>query len=703
MSRTLIALLVGVSLGAAGAWWLAASHSSRPAIDEPLMVRDIVDVPQARAADVERHRSDRYSRVSTIEDTLALPGDFTQTEALYVLAGRSNSAVVQDLIHDANRIADPTDRNAALSILFLRLAELDPLSALTLARMPGFSKNRGLESTIWRTWSKLDLDAALAHARGMANPADRNLAAQSMLAAYGYLGNATTQRIEAELGVRADGNARARYLYNIADRAPAEAVRWIQSLPPMQQPESVRLLAGYLARRDAADMLAYAGLFQAPQHRKIFEDVIRAAYAQEQPERFLANLPPGVMRGPLSGEYLVALRVLAARDVDRALDYYDGLTSPNDRALLGSVIAGELATRDPERAIQWALEQDTSNATVVVGVLSQLAAVDPTRALFAIDQLDNAQVKRQVLGSVVGSAAQSDALAARAFVDNIANPRDREIATHALFNTWVMVDAAAALDNLLSTKVKNADSLIAQAGFNLAMNDLDAAIRTLPRIGGQVAGQWRAAIVQQLVQQRGAAAGQRFVEQQRGQPGYAEMQAAAINGLVDQDIHAARHMVESMPAGSARDQSYATVVSRHAYNDPQEAAGWLASIEDEQLRAMATQQVASAWQQTDPQGAMHWVLNLPAGPARDDAILGLSANLVDRGQAVTGGVIEQIDDPQKRKQAYILQVWNAARTDQERALALLSKIDLTDEERRQIEAEISRRSDAYYHGLGIQQ
>ena len=701
MARILIALFVGLSLGAAGAWWLVAGRTASPAIDEPLVVRDIVDVPRMRAADAEAHRQDRYARIRSIEDTLALPGDFAQTEALYVLAGRADSAEVQALVHEANRIADPTGRNAALSILFLRLAELDPLSALTLARLPGFSNIRSLESTIWRTWSKLDLDTALQAARNLPNAADRERAAQAILAAYGYLGNATTDRIEEELGVRADGNARQGYLYNIADRSPTEAVSWIQSLPPIQQLEAVNWLAAYLARRDSGDMLAYADLFQNPQHRKMFEGVIRAAIAQEQPERFLANRPPAALRGPEAGAYMVAFRALAARDIDRALEYYDGLTAPNDRAMIGGFIAREIAKRDPERAIQWVLEQDTLNGNLVDNVLSEVAAVDPGRALMAIERVDNPQLRRQALGSVVMHAAQADPLATRAYVDNIADAQDREMAMNALFGAWLVNDPAAALDNLLTTEVKNADSHIARAGFSLAMTDLDAAMRTLPRVDGQAAAQWRTAIAQQLVQQRGAEAAQRFIEQQRGQPGYTQMQAAVVHELAERDVYAARQMVDGMPAGSAKDQSYAAVVSRHAYANPQEAAAWLASIEDTGMRAMASQQVASAWHQVDPQGATNWVLNRPAGPARDDAILGLAANQVDTGGTLAADLIEKIDDPEKRKQAYVMQVWNVARTDQERARSLLRAIDLTDEERRQVEEQIGRMQEMYFPGFGF--
>lgn len=701
MARTLIVLFLGLSMGAAGAWWLGANRSPQPGISEPVVVRDIVDVPKMHAVDAEAHREDRYARIRTIEDTLALPGDFTQTEALYVLAGRADSAAVQELIHQANRIADPTDRNAALSILFLRLAELDPLSALTLARLPGFSKNRGLEATTWRTWSKLDLDAALQAAKNLRNPRDRNEAAQSMLAAYGYLGNAGTERIEKELGVRPNSESMARYLYNIADRSPAEAVSWIESRPPAEQQQLVRSLAGYLARRDSAQMLGYAHLFDNVRHRKVFEDTVSLRLAQEQPERFLENLPAGSVYGPRNGPYQVAMHALAAQDIERAIEFYEGLTSPQHRMAMGSVIAAELVKKDPDLALRWALEHDTPGSSVLVGVLSQLAAVEPARALRMIDQIDDKRVKSQLLSNVVLNAAQADTQAVRDYVDTIADPRDRRMAEQALVNAWLQFDPEAAVDYVLTADISQGKALVMHAGSNLAMHDLDAAIRTLARVDDQVAAQWRPAIAQQILQQRGIEAARRFLEQQRGQPGFAEMQAAVINGLVDQDIHAARQMVDSMPAGPARDQSFATVISRHAHRDPREAASWVASIEDESLRAMASQQVASAWHRADPQGAVNWVLNQPAGAVRDDAILGLSANLANQGEALTAALVEQIDDPQKRKQAYMLEVWNVARTDQERARAILRKLDLTDEERRQIETQISQSSRMYYEGFGV--
>ena len=50
-----------------------------------------------------------------------------------------------------------------------------------------------------------------------------------------------------------------------------------------------------------------------------------------------------------------------------------------------------------------------------------------------------------------------------------------------------------------------------------------------------------------------------------------------------------------------------------------------------------------------------------------------------------------------------MQVWNIARTDQERARALLRRIDLSDEERRQMEERLSEMSQMHYQGFSIVQ
>ena len=85
--------------------------------------------------DKEQQSADEMNFAS-IEEVVALPTEFARSSALYAIAGRSDSADVQNLIFEANRIADDEERVRLLGILFFRLAETDPRSALALARKP---------------------------------------------------------------------------------------------------------------------------------------------------------------------------------------------------------------------------------------------------------------------------------------------------------------------------------------------------------------------------------------------------------------------------------------------------------------------------------------------------------------------------------------------------------------------------------------
>jgi hypothetical protein len=115
MRRSLPTLSAGFLCGAAAAFAVLqldliprhADQRSAPVIE---------NVPTMSREAAESHRATRYSEIHSIEDTLALPGDFAQTEALYTLAGRSDSSGIQNLIFQANGIADPSDRKAALQI-----------------------------------------------------------------------------------------------------------------------------------------------------------------------------------------------------------------------------------------------------------------------------------------------------------------------------------------------------------------------------------------------------------------------------------------------------------------------------------------------------------------------------------------------------------------------------------------------------------
>ena len=135
MARTITAIFAGVLFGAFAMLLVSNFDSGNVATDGN--IRDLAEVlPMTRAESV-RHREERYRTLSGVAEVMALPTEFARAEALYALAGRSGSAAVRALIFEADRIVDDVARARLLGILFSRLTEIDPRSALTLARNDG--------------------------------------------------------------------------------------------------------------------------------------------------------------------------------------------------------------------------------------------------------------------------------------------------------------------------------------------------------------------------------------------------------------------------------------------------------------------------------------------------------------------------------------------------------------------------------------
>ena len=105
-------LVAGIAIGSGAAWLILNDDSS------PDVVRDIVAVTQMTVDEGDKHREQSFEQLLTVEQVLALPTRFMRSEALHVLAGRSDSAAIQGLIFEANRVSDDSDRENALLILF---------------------------------------------------------------------------------------------------------------------------------------------------------------------------------------------------------------------------------------------------------------------------------------------------------------------------------------------------------------------------------------------------------------------------------------------------------------------------------------------------------------------------------------------------------------------------------------------------------
>lgn len=682
MARAFAMAAAGFLLGAAALFLLM--HVSQD--DPPAFSRDLGNVPPMSREAAESHRTSRYAGIRSIEDTLALPGDFAQTEALYTLAGRSDSARVQELIFQANRIADPSDRSAGLDILFLRLTELDPHSALALSRTAPFSAERRVEANVWHGWAKLDLDQALAAASALDSPAEKDLAAQALYAAYDYHGNETTEYIEQALGIPPNISTRAAYLFQLADRDPADAVDVINAMSDSSsRRQAAARLGQRLGRLPGGGPDQYAGLFDDTIARRAFVQSFRSAMAEADPEAVLDEMLAGKRSMHETMEAYSALQALASRDMDKAMEYLERIRNPQHRRMLASVVGQALAQADPQRALAWALENDPGmRRGLYIEMISSIAATDPELAIETANRLPAGMQRRQAFKMAVMAISQQDPARAVALLDQVEQREMRVDVARNLSMVWMQNDPDAAMTWMMTRDSTERRALLSMAASQLAQTDLETALQWLPRLDEESQRMWRMQIAPHIAMQGSVEEAQRFIRRFEGTDDYPELLASTIQGVAQVDLRAAIAMADTMmPGGSERDMLYGGLIGMFGHQDPQQAVTMLASITDEEQRAQATAMIAMQWSRYDAEAAQQWAQNLPGGAARDDAITHLASGWEEMTPS-RRLMVNSIGDLEKRKQALVMHVQRLAQSDPQQAESLLNDLDLSEEERQEV-------------------
>jgi hypothetical protein len=681
MSRIIASLVAGVFVGAALSYVIVDYRNNAVTNHEPAPVSTLRQIPKMSERDAEIHRTARYETLKSVADILALPSEFAQTEATYILAGRSNSSGIQTLIYEASGIAATTNRDRALAILFARLTELDPASALAMARTREFAHTSDLESEVWRNWGRYDLDGALVAAQMQSSIARRNVAAQALFTAYGYLGNEFTDRIEDELGIRPDSTLRARYLYKLADQSAVLAIEYINRIvSSTEKSETIGWLASHLVRTDPERAPGYADLITDPVLRERYENTVSARLAAVDPRATLDRLLVSTGISPDESEIWSAMRAMVSQDIESSLLYFEQMRSSDHKRNFAYLISWELAQNDPARAISWAKDNEDEHRMMTSRVLSEIAKHDPELAMLEAGKIKHASRRSNAYSRILRTMAESDPVSAAEMIKGIENITEREQAEQQVVSKWATTDPDAAIQWVMESDSKNKESALEHIGQTLAATDIDAAIRLLPKLDEKTSKKWRLKIAQQLGNQQSAAAAQSFISRFEGNEDYSKLQLAVVRGLAQQDIVAAKVMVDQMPSGSERDSAYAQMIRIRAQTDPREAAVWISSISDEQQRGYAVGQLAGAWHEQDPAAAARWADNLPRGSKRDDAIIGMAS----RWQEITPSrqlMLDSIGNVEKQEQATLSRIRIIARTDWRKAQSMLNNLSVSNSDR----------------------
>ncbi len=685
MARTTIALVAGILFGGLAAVAILNVQRGDDTTPDPV-VRDIVDAPTMNDETAEQHRVEQYVGISGVEQLMSLPSSFARSAAMHALAGRADSAGIQNLIFEADRVADDGERLRLLEILFFRLAELDPQSALVLARTGSFAGVSTLEHVVWYAWAHADLDEALFAAKTQTSAAQQRSAARSLYAAFGYLGNETTDRIEAELGISPDRSTRAQYLYRLADRSPEEAIEFINTLADdVHRGEYVRWLASRLAGEDPHAALAHVNLFRRSADGKRYESSVKSSLARQDPRGTIEQLLASGKSMRTSSELHTAMQALARSDLDAARQYFDAARSTEDRMMLGSVIAREMARVDPEGAVVWARSEGRGRSlNLLMSVISTIAESDPQRALDEALKLSDVRHSGGLVSTVISHIARDDPAAAAAAVDQLQDREHKQMASQQLVSSWIQNDPDAAISWLMDQDDESKRGVLQMAVTQLAYSDVDAALRLLPQLDDKSQVSLRQQIAAQLAMTRSTAEAQAFVRQFENQPGYDQLQASIVSAISQTDPRAAKQMADQLAPGKGRDRAYLQLVSEQAMTNPELAASWLNNISDERLQGAAIGTIAAQWGRNDPEAALQWVRALSPGRPRDTAIMHLAGDwrTPTREQL---DLINSIEDANIRGQAKMQRIYRLMETNPGAARALLEDDDIPNHLREQLE------------------
>ncbi len=627
----------------------------------------------------------------SIDEVMALPTAFERAAGLHILAAQSDAPTLQNLILDTFERAGELERAESLGILFSRLAEISPRDALALARSDNFAGIKQLEQSVWRTWARKDLDEALFEAKTQSSMHIQKSSVQYLYAAFGYMGNDTTDRIQAETGIDPDHATRSRYLYMLADRSIGDAVDFINSVEDSSDRRSyASWLANYLSQGDPHEALIYAGRFSDASAGEYYESVINQSIAKTDPHSAIERLQASGKAGRSNREYRSAVNALAKVDLAAALQYFDQARTSEERSLFGSAIAQAMAKEDPSAAMDWASANDTGQyPSILIDVISRVAQTEPQLALEKALKIPHPVMRSEVVSSVISRLANSDPQRAVTLLDEISDPTLRRDARGQLASAWVRKDADAAVEWILSRGEEEQGEMIQFAASRLVFTDIDSAIRLLPRLKDDRQMGLRQQIAQQLASNVSPDEAQAFIQQFENEPGYEQLQASLISGVAQRDLLMARQMADQLAAGDARDRAYLQIISQRAVDDPTEASRLVARIDNELLRGTATGQVAMQWARLDSGEAERWVASLPTGQARDDAILHMSYQW-DEPTASQESLIASIENREKRGQAKIRRAFNLMRSDIAKAREVLEDDDISETQRQQVELMLSQ-------------
>jgi hypothetical protein len=614
-----IAMGVGLAGALALGYWLGVHREARrsaPTDNRSTAVTptasagsDSVLQPNPAAAKVvEEARAEHFTEFHTVQEVLALPSAFARREALYTIAGRADLRGLDALIAEAKNLSNPADRVAALEVLYLSYVERDPQRALRSAlALPDSEARNDSLSRVGAAWARIAPQAAFQQAGLEADTAARTTLQNAIVRTWAAL-----DPEEAFVSVAALSSSVQR----------THLLQWTAGELVRQDPQRAAELFEKLKPSDS-DRLQYA-LVSEWAHN----DVRAAArWVTSQPRQRLTMLA------------LSVAPVYAAQFPAEGLDWASRVDRSRSGGLWAQALTG-LVDRDPDAALQLAFGTKAyrRRALAINSVVSAIAARDPALAIRHLEKLPAGEARSQIAIQIATQMAQTEPAAAVAWIAGLGDRNARTNGLHMI-------------------------------GEQLAQRNIELAVELTEQIPAESRARWVASIGNAYAQDSVDGALQ-WMRKYEALPGYSQVLPEFLWNLASQDADTAFEFAAGIADDGQRDNAIQTVVNAVAMQSPSDAAKWIDRIQDDGLQRSAVGQVTAGWVRFDSEAARKWVLSLDSSALRDSGLV----QLVNVGSIEEiEPVLAQIQSPDLRVEAVFQAAFRLAGEDPQGARTLLRR------------------------------
>lgn len=331
-----------------------------------------------------------------------------------------------------------------------------------------------------------------------------------------------------------------------------------------------------------------------------------------------------------------ALLEIAATDPTRAISILehgelDAIAGPR---ILES-LAKSYAARDPREALDWVETLDSNRPRARAAAVAGISQTDLAQAIQLLRdpswQVDESLASTMIVSQVSAEPPRVEALARLLVSDH---PMRTSILER-LVPVWVRHAPYDALTWMNFNVVDSADvTLFRAAARSLAASDVDRAAEYTSLIPAlEARREWASAVVEPFAR-RDPAGAIRWLDTQYGEPWHGEVSQRVAFLTASADPHGAAMLLANSGLPEQLDAA-SRIAAAWSREEPAAAAQWALTLRDDRSRSTAVTSIVDNWIDRDAVSAERWVMALPRGALRDDALGVMLVHSAANGDAAT--------------------------------------------------------------------